>query len=1054
MVLHLCDMQLDILVSFDQVTNWIINTYSLNLYNRYGHFLGMSDKEMQDLLSLSDTVLQEVNNSLNFGLYDRVPLYLWTSLSSDIRGFISNSRTGFWCWRSKRMRNIVMERFSKEELLIYYQYVGLYFSNNIPEIIQQSRLISTHTLLLNCNDTSLWDYKAIINQRRCRESVVNLLKAELLYEAVQELCSFDYIYACTSSRIHEHIVGDLNKLCNKILECQQSACTNIKSLTFSNVSLRRSNCETYNCTYKSCDTKSEYATVYHFYKWLYENIDVILKNPFSLMRSTASNQPECSIVKARAAEYFASIDSHIEDVTREKTSFPVFKAIPFSSSPFRSSLKVDDVSEVITGVVLCEDGSKFVGDGDDSTIRIWHIATGACLETIDNLTAARMLDQSSITALTCNVDCSIIVAGLSNSCIKVWNYPSTQCLHTLLEHTDYISCLRFSRDGSKFVSGSSDCSVKEWNVVDGTCVQTLLAHSYPVTSVCFSSDGRRIASGSEDRTIIIWDNKGTKWYRVLRGHSYMISSVCFSSDDRHVISGSWDKTIKIWESVVGICLITLTGHTDYVRSVFCGVNMGYILSTSFDSTIKIWDSNNGTLLQTLEGHGESVSDAIITQNDDQVISVSWNKTVKVWDLKTGACLQTLERDPTTNLYTLSRTNRLDLNVEPLIIEAEESKSEDGDDEVDKHKISFEVNEEEKKWLKGHSGWVTCVCESPNGALVASGSVDNTIKIWDLATNTCTKSFEGHYKSITVIKFDSNGGLLLSGSCDSSVKLWDMWTGKCLESFDSLNCNILSVDFSPDGASVLSSSSDFSVQVWDIRTAKCIQKFTVHSSMLVSLRNPSSSPYKHTYSDSNFGRMQQSSQHKDDLCTSIILVYYSKARPVLFSKELDSILLGEISSSTIRPVALSQLKNNSLKFWDLSTETCLLSLEGHNDSITSACLSDDEAWLVTGSEDKSIKLWDMTTHLCAMEFIGHKDDVKSVSFNGDASRICSGSNDSTVRVWDARTGSCIHLLKGHTDWIKAVHFSFDGTRIISGADDKTVRVWDARTGLCIKTLAGT
>jgi hypothetical protein len=118
------------------------------------------------------------------------------------------------------MRNIVMERFSKEELLIYYQYVGLYFSNNIPEIIQQSRLISTHPLLLNCNDTSLWDYKAIINQRRCRESMVNLLKAELLYEAVQELCSFDYIYACTSSRIHEHIVGDLNKLCNKILECQ------------------------------------------------------------------------------------------------------------------------------------------------------------------------------------------------------------------------------------------------------------------------------------------------------------------------------------------------------------------------------------------------------------------------------------------------------------------------------------------------------------------------------------------------------------------------------------------------------------------------------------------------------------------------------------------------------------------------------------------------------------------------------------------------------------------------------------------------------------------
>jgi len=1008
---------------------------------------------MQDLLSLSDEVLKEVHLVGGLGRFDRVPFIFWMSLCEELTNFLTESRCGVWRWRRNYMKDIILKRFSNTELLIFHQYAGLYFSNNIPEVIRQKRLISTQPFVLN-SDSSLWNPNAIINQRRCRESVLHLIHGEFFYEASKELCSFDYINACIVSRIFTHIDLDMQKLGIKILDRSVLAICNYHELKFSNESLTRFNFDAYSVTYTSCDAIGEYATLYHFYQWLRESLDSIGKN-LLLFKSSLSRQPDCSIAKSNATEYFSSISISTEHTGKDKTSFPVLKPIQFGGSLY-SSLKVDD-AESMTSVVFCGDGSKFVADGDDSTIRIWHVATGECLQTLDNFTSARMLDCSSVTSLVCNFDCSTVIAGLSNSSIKVWNYPSGICVHTLLEHSDFVSCLAMSDDGTKFVSGSSDCCVKEWDVIHGTCLQTLVAHSYPVTSVCFSPDGRRIASGSEDRTIIVWDFKGTKWYRVLKGHTYLISSVCFSTDGKYVLSGSWDKSIKIWDSVSGTCVKTLSGHMDYVTSIHCNSNSKCIISSSCDSTIKLWDFKSGDIITTLEGHNENVSTATIITRDftEHVLSATWNKSVKVWDLSTGFCIQTLDRDPTTNIYTstLSCTvQHLDL-FEPSIIRVEESKSEEEDNsgELDfkKGEISYIL---EKEWLKGHSGWVTCVCESPNG-LIASGSVDNTIRIWDVAKDECITCFEGHYKSITVVKFDSKGGLLLSGSCDSSIKLWDMYTRECIETFDNSNCNIISVDFSSDGAFILSSSSDFSVQIWDIKEAMCIQRFIIHSSTIISVRNPSSFPQRHNYaSETNFGRIQ-SRQHKEELCKSIILVYYSKTPPAIFSSELDSILLDKVSYSGVRPLIISQLNDHSLKLWDLLSEVCLLSLEGHGESVTSVCMSVDESWLVTGSEDKMVKLWDMKSHACSMTFEGHKDDVKSVSLNGDASRICSGSNDSTIRVWDARTGSCIHILTGHTDWIKAVHFSFDGSRIITGADDKTVRVWDARSGQCIKVLEG-
>jgi WD40 repeat protein len=79
--------------------------------------------------------------------------------------------------------------------------------------------------------------------------------------------------------------------------------------------------------------------------------------------------------------------------------------------------------------------------------------------------------------------------------------------------------------------------------------------------------------------------------------------------------------------------------------------------------------------------------------------------------------------------------------------------------------------------------------------------------------------------------------------------------------------------------------------------------------------------------------------------------------------------------------------------------------------------------------------------CILSLEGHSESVNSVMFSRDESRLASGSDDNTVRVWDVQTGQCQHTLKGHSNRVSSVVFSRDGSRLASGSYDSTVRVWD-------------
>ena len=128
---------------------------------------------------------------------------------------------------------------------------------------------------------------------------------------------------------------------------------------------------------------------------------------------------------------------------------------------------------------------------------------------------------------------------------------------------------------------------------------------------------------------------------------------------------------------------------------------------------------------------------------------------------------------------------------------------------------YEVATSRALMLMPTASWVLSVSFSPDGSTLASGSWDNTVRLWAVATGEAIATLEGHTSWVHSVSFSPDGATLASGSEDGTVRLWAVATGEAIATLEGHTHRVLSVSFSPDGATLASGSGDGTVQLWDV-----------------------------------------------------------------------------------------------------------------------------------------------------------------------------------------------------------------------------------------------
>jgi len=145
--------------------------------------------------------------------------------------------------------------------------------------------------------------------------------------------------------------------------------------------------------------------------------------------------------------------------------------------------------------------------------------------------------------------------------------------------------------------------------------------------------------------------------------------------------------------------------------------------------------------------------------------------------------------------------------------------------------------------------------------------------------------------------------------------------------------------------------------------------------------------------------------------------------------------------------LGGLKNGKIKVWDLARGSDR-TLTGHKGSVTALTVLRDGT-VVSASKDKTLKMWDVKSERCLRTLEGHSSMIWSVIAVGPF--LVSGSSDSTVKVWNPHTGECVHTLNGHTRTVWSL-VRLDDKHVISGSKDGSLRLWNVKTGRCLRVIS--
>jgi len=509
----------------------------------------------------------------------------------------------------------------------------------------------------------------------------------------------------------------------------------------------------------------------------------------------------------------------------------------------------------------------------------------------------------------------------------------------------------FSPDGKLLAAGGCDGTVRLHVMADlGSVHRPPALEQRPggrVTALAFSRDGSRLAAGRQDRGLTVWEVATGRIFAHYTDQDGPVVFVDFCLDGKALVG--CEGTTVLWTRPLdqpGPRRL-LPGVESQINSVCLSSDGRLLAAAARNQPVIIWNLSAGTKERFYLANNRSVDQVEFTPDNKSLILGCKDRQIRVWRF---------------------------LDTPDL-----------------------------KRSLAGHQKEAWALTFSPDGSLLASGSDDHTIKLWDVDSERELLTLTGHSQTVTALAFFHEGDRLASVSLDGKVILWDLTrTG-------------------PDRRQVLASSSVL-----------------------------------HAYDD----RLRAVSVSSDDQhlaaagSKGLIHICDVAEREVQFDLAGHTGPVYALAYSTNPWVLASASADRTVRWWDPNSGA-----EIGNDKrpftgdMRSVAFSTDGLMMAAGGDPRNVTLWSMNSWEVTRTMTGHPLTVRSVAFSPDFKTIATGCDDEKVRLWDTVTGQQFYDLLGHTDRINAVAFSPDGKTLASCDHKGKILLWKTRDPVGPSSVVG-
>lgn len=434
-------------------------------------------------------------------------------------------------------------------------------------------------------------------------------------------------------------------------------------------------------------------------------------------------------------------------------------------------------------------------------------SAGVGIYDAQSLTKTRFIEtDAEAVTVDFSPDGNRLLIGLASGVVEVWDMAASS--DAPVDHvetrgwwSDDHANIAFSPDRQMLAAGGST-SVSLQDLTTGETVRYFESDLGEVNSVAFSPDGRRLAGGTRvypdqfygDIGVFVWDvatGQQLQRFIVPRPAGY-VNSLAFSPNGQVLAVGDDEGNIRRWDLTTGEARPVLDAHPGtWVTSVVFSPDGEKIASGSRKGLAKVWDAATGEEIHTLVVHGDGVRDVVFSADGQRLATVS-RPTVKVWDVDTG------EEIAAVHGYTEGVNDLAFFSDGETLISGTS----------DRLRLWDVQAGEEVGVLSDPELWINSLAVAPDGQTLALGGHDE-VRLWDIVRGVQTSVLLGHTSStVWDVAFSPDGQLLASGSQDQTARLWDVSAAeerRVLQGHSGVNASVWGVAWSPDGE-VLASAS--------------------------------------------------------------------------------------------------------------------------------------------------------------------------------------------------------------------------------------------------------